>query len=165
MTTTLTLVRGLPGVGKTTYATTLAKESGGVVFSADDYFVDADGNYNFNLYRLAAAHEDCESKTISALQRGNTNIFVANTFSRPWEMMPYFDAAVRFSTPLTIVTLTCDLTDEQLEARNVHGVPAEKIATMRSRFEFSEAHKDDEFFLLHPIKYLRLHNFGFDAQE
>ena len=163
MTATLTLVRGLPGVGKTTYATMLAKASGGVVFSADDYFVDADGNYNFNLYKLPAAHAECESKTISALQRGNANIFVANTFTRPWEMAPYFDAAARFNAPLTIVTVTCDLTDEQLAARNVHGVPAEKIAVMRQRFELSEKIPDSDFFLLHPVKYLTLHNLQIDT--
>jgi predicted kinase len=163
--TTLTLVRGLPGVGKTTYATALAKELGGVVFSADDYFVAADGTYNFNLFALPAAHAECESKTIDALQRGNTNIFVANTFTRPWEMAPYFDAAARFNAPLTIVTVTCDLTDEQLAARNVHGVPVEKIATMRQRFELSEKIPDSHFFLLHPVKYLTLHNLQIDTDQ
>ena len=41
----LIIVRGIPGSGKTTFAEMICK----VVFSADDYHTDKDGNYNWKL--------------------------------------------------------------------------------------------------------------------
>ena len=40
----LYIVRGIPGSGKSTFAKTL----GGIHIEADQYFVDGDGNYNFD---------------------------------------------------------------------------------------------------------------------
>ena len=48
----LVLMRGLPGSGKST----LARGLGGLILSTDDFFVDAHGNYVFDIGRLDEAH-------------------------------------------------------------------------------------------------------------
>ena len=126
-TQTLYLIRGLPGSGKTTLAHRIAP----MVFSADDYFVEEDGVYRYRPDAIKDAHESCYMHTRDVLAAGHRHVAVANTFSRRWEMGPYrglADAVVEIS----IETL---LTDAELAARCVHGVPVEKIAAMRARWE------------------------------
>jgi adenylate kinase family enzyme len=52
---TIYIVRGCPGSGKSTFAKTL----GGIHIEADQYFVDADGNYNFDGSKIKNAHAWC----------------------------------------------------------------------------------------------------------
>ena len=59
----LFLLRGLPGSGKST----LAKSISEVHYEADMYFVDADGNYNFDATLLKDAHNWCQTITRMAM--------------------------------------------------------------------------------------------------
>lgn len=119
----LVLIRGLPGSGKTT----LAKQMTGHEHFEADQFFEVDGAYQFDASKLPAAHAWCVTAANKALSAGR-DVVVSNTFTRRWEMRPYFDAAEKIGASVRVI-----------EARgtweNVHGVPAEAIERMRARWE------------------------------
>jgi predicted kinase len=136
---TLFLVRGLPGVGKSTLGRSL-----GPTFAADDYFTRADGTYAFDPFQLAAAHADCQDRVMLALAVDQTRpVVVANTFSQRWELEPYFQIAARLGVnPVVVDLFDGGLDDAALAARCVHGVPEATIAAMRARWEHDWAAAD-----------------------
>lgn len=121
----LTLICGLPGSGKSTMARELFPNA--VLCEADQYFTKADGTYAFNANDLPEAHRWCQNKAARALQEGR-DVVVANTFTRRWEMQPYFDMADIFGIKPTVITATGNYP-------NIHGVPPEAIERMRQRWE------------------------------
>jgi predicted kinase len=127
---TINIIRGLPGSGKSTYAETL----GVPVFEADQYFIQPNGEYHFDGANLRKAHEWCQSMVREVMKRG-TGVAVANTFTQEWEVAPYRELAEKYGYTVVITTIHSKLSDEELAARNVHGVPAESIRRMRERWE------------------------------
>ena len=133
----LYIVRGLSGSGKTTLAEEIAnpiwcsdrEEFFKNVYSADDYFTDEQGNYNFDPAELANAHADCFSNVEKAMTKDYIHkIAVANTFSQSWEAEPYFKLAKKYGySPFVI--------ECQNTFKNVHEVPQETIDAMRTRWE------------------------------
>lgn len=124
----LTLIRGLPGAGKSTMAKAMVEADPSLYhFEADQYFVDASGNYRFEPTELEDAHTWCFAETRYALNAG-CSVVVSNTFTRKWEMEPYRKLAKQFDVELEI-----------LEAKgnygSIHGVPQKTIDAMRSRWE------------------------------
>tara|TARA_Y100001938_G_scaffold143413_1_gene216133 strand:- start:172 stop:642 length:471 start_codon:yes stop_codon:yes gene_type:complete len=135
------LARGLPGSGKTSLTemigipTISGIMSRPVSCSADDYFVDDDGQYNFDPKHLPEAHNACQSNARSAMV-AEKNVVVHNTFTQRWEMQPYIELAKEFDYRLIVVsTFDGGCSDEELAHRNTHGVPLDSIASMRSRWE------------------------------
>ena len=133
----LYIVRGLSGSGKTSIARELVNniwdtESNSFIkdfYSADDYFTDPQGNYNFDHTKLADAHAECFSNVELAMQRDCVyKIAVANTFSQKWEAEPYFKLAKMHNySPFVI--------ECQNDFGNIHGVPQETIEAMKNRWE------------------------------
>ena len=121
----LFLIRGLPGAGKTSFAHSITPH----VVSADDYFTDADGNYEFNLLLLSKAHEWCFHQVDKLLSRGNT-VAVANTFTREWEMENYFNLAKEYQIPVFAV-----IVENRHGSESIHDVPQDAIDRMRKRFQ------------------------------
>jgi predicted kinase len=120
----LYIVRGLSGSGKTT----LANELSPVVYSADDWFTDGDGVYEFDPAELANAHAECFSSVEFDMEVDVPKIAVANTFSQSWEAEPYFKLAKKYGySPFVI--------ECQNSFENVHEVPQETIDAMRERWE------------------------------
>lgn len=122
----LYIVRGLPGSGKTTLAHKLDAEV--AVHSADDYFTDEDGNYNFNPSELYEAHSTCLDNVLFDMESEVPTIAVANTFSQAWEAEPYFRIAKQNNYSTFVIECQNDF-------GNVHGVPEESIAAMKERWE------------------------------
>ena len=125
------LVRGLPGSGKSTFSKTL----GGIHIEADQYFVDIEGNYNFDGSKIKLAHEYCRAQTgawmkTDGLQVNVDKIVVSNTFTQEWEMQPYFELAKTYGYKVFSI-----IVENRHEGINEHGVPEEKIEQMKNRFE------------------------------
>ena len=133
----LYIVRGLSGSGKSSIAKEIVNDIGDEesrtfikdFYSADDYFTDKYGNYNFDPNKLKEAHEQCQKNVELAMQRDWVRkIAVANTFSQKWEAEPYFKLAKKHD--FNPFVLEC-----QNDFGNIHGVPQESINAMKERWE------------------------------
>ena len=135
---TVKIIRGISGVGKSTYVMmneVVAKaEERRIACSADDYFVNEQGQYEFDGRKLPMAHQWCWGKFIDAIGEGR-NIIVDNTNTQPWEYENYIKLAKLFDYEVEIIHITPKgLTNEELAKRNTHGVPLESIEQMRIRW-------------------------------
>ena len=129
----LIIVRGIPGSGKTTFAKECAstyREAGisSEVMSADDWMVNDEGEYVFDHKRLPECHESCQRMCNLHMVSGTRVILVANTFVRKWEVEPYLCLAKMWGYTVQVYRMTG-------EYGNVHGVPADKVAIMKSNME------------------------------
>lgn len=122
----LYIVRGIPGSGKSTFAKQLTSN----VFEADQYFLDINGNYNFDFTKIKDAHKDCQDNVKSAMQSSISKIAVSNTFTQEWEMKVYFDLAKEFGYKVFTI-----IVENRHGGTNVHNVPEDKVESMKNRFE------------------------------
>lgn len=128
---TVTVLRGISGSGKSTF--TKKNHPNAVVCSADNFFIDKEGNYNFDPRKLSEAHRYCMSTFLTALEEGKEDVVVDNTNIRLWEASPYISVAaakgytvkvVRFNVPAKLAAF-----------RNVHQVPSATVHRMIKDFE------------------------------
>jgi predicted kinase len=133
---TIYIIRGLPGSGKSTLAKRLTP---GYVFSADDYFTDPLGAYNFVAEELGAAHHDCLERVSLCMSdqvrcseeefgSRSGDLSVANTFTRYSEVEPYLELAYKNSFTPVILVCTNSFGSE-------HNVPQNTIRRMMDRWE------------------------------
>lgn len=95
------------------------------------FHINSDGVYVFQPERVKEAHAWCQDYTRMILKEGR-DVAVANTFTRRWELAPYYEMGAERVVEITVNT---QLTDAELAARTVHGVPVETITAMRERWE------------------------------
>lgn len=119
----LTLVRGIPGSGKSTHAKTLDAK----LVEADQFFIDKDGLYQYDNAQIKYAHNWCKFETKRLLKAG-FNVVVANTFVKNWEMKFYQNLANDMGLAFEVVEMKGNY-------QNVHGVPDSVVARMASQFE------------------------------
>ena len=130
----LFLVRGLPGSGKSTFATHIWNEY--AVCEADKFFYDKEGNYNFDPSKLKDAHAWCRNEVEIRMKDHQINqqfypeIAVSNTFTQEWEMKDYYELAEKYG--YKVVSL---IVENRHGGKNVHGVPDDKLEIMKNRFE------------------------------
>jgi predicted kinase len=130
----LFLVRGLPGSGKTSFASAIWNDY--AVCEADKFFYDKEGNYNFDPSKLKEAHNWCKNEVEIRMQDHQNNqqyypeIAVSNTFTQEWEMEDYFKLAGKYGYKVVSLIL-----ENRHGSQNVHGVPEEKLQIMKDRFE------------------------------
>ena len=130
----LTLVRGLPGSGKSTFANLITNKFS--ICEADLFFYDKEGNYNFDGSRLKLAHVWCFNQVRTRMEDNKLNpqfypeIVVSNTFTQEWEMEKYYELAEEYGYKVFSI-----IVENRHGGVNQHGVPAEKIEQMKNRFE------------------------------
>lgn len=125
---TITIMQGIPGSGKSTRAKEIAAENGAVIVSADEYFMDLEGNYVWNQQFLHAAHTFCQ-KMAATLMRQGKNVIIDNTNLKERDYRVYVDLASIYGYDVkmeTIMIFDVDL----CTARNTHKVPRATIQRM-----------------------------------
>jgi len=124
---TLVLLRGLPGSGKSTAAKLFNKAPH---FEADMYFMDADGNYQFDFAKIKDAHNWCRHSVMDAMKADYPIVVVSNTFTQEWEMEAYYLLAEELG--YMVVSM---IVENRHGGKNIHGVPEDKLEIMKNRFE------------------------------
>jgi predicted kinase len=126
----LFLLRGLPGSGKST----LAKSLDGIHIETDQFFMVGD-EYRFDASKLNEAHNNCLTRVrahmyIYSSSERPQRLIVSNTFTREWEMKPYYDLAEKYG--YRVYSL---IVENRHGGINEHNVPEEKLVQMKNRFE------------------------------
>jgi len=113
------ILRGIPGSGKSTYGQKMFPTAQTV--SADQFMIDADGQYKFDPEKIRACHKQCFAKFIGLVTSDVELIVVDNTNIYPHEIAPYYAFAELFGYEIEIHTLVADF--EIAFKRNLHGAP------------------------------------------
>ena len=129
MQSSILLLRGLPGAGKTSIATLLSENGMYPIFSVDDFFTDENGNYTFNFADNYLAYEQCRKGVEDAIQNKAAKIIVHNTFTLLWEMEPYFLLAKTYNCLLYVLTV-----ENYHTGKNKHGVSDEQLQKMAEKY-------------------------------
>lgn len=124
---TLYILRGLPGAGKSTLAKKIVNP--GMIFEADMYFIEDDGSYNFDASKLGRAHEWCQGCVNYSMSKGYGDIVVSNTTTTEKEIQPYLDMAAEHN--YQVVSL---VVENRHGGKSVHDVPEQSLEKMRNRF-------------------------------
>lgn len=115
--TTLHIVRGLPGSGKSTFAKTL-----NCLHLEADMFFNQNNVYRFNPKLLHLAHHWCLEKTKEALS--HRDVVVSNTFTTIKELKQYLE-------------LDADIKIYEMTGAygSIHNVPEETLSKMKARWQ------------------------------
>lgn len=131
-TPTLYLIRGVPGSGKSTLARDLVQA--GLVkhmVEADQWFIQNDGSYQWNPSQLGEAHEWARDRARNWLTAGDS-VAVSNTTVSQREVDVWSEMARETGAQLVSLVV-----ENRHGNSNIHGVPAEKLDSMRQRFVVS----------------------------
>jgi predicted kinase len=122
---TLIIVRGLPGAGKSTLAKIIPHDR---YFEADMFFTDAYGVYKYDPCKITEAHYWCQRATRDGLHTGNT-VIVANTFTTEKEIRAYVEIAQECNA--NFISL---IVENRHGNKSIHNVPDEVVKRMKDRF-------------------------------
>jgi len=126
----LIILRGLPGSGKSTLAKELSENGKYPVFSVDDYFTNAEGNYNFEFDKNHLAYKNCEENARRSMQDHVQKIFIDNVFSIEWEIEPYFSLASQFNYRVFVLTV-----ENRHHGKNMHDISDGQIKKMAEKYK------------------------------
>lgn len=119
----LTVVRGVPGSGKTTYA----KKNFDCLILEQDMFHERNGVYQWNASAMPDAVDWCRRMTALSLARG-MDVCVVNTFTKRKYVEDYRKLAETHGADFRVVRLAGDF-------ENVHSVPPAILENMKRGFE------------------------------
>jgi len=123
------IMRGIPGSGKSTYIEEKFDKNTTKICSADNYFVDKNGVYKFDVTKLNDAHLQCMRDYLYGLILSSTDtVVVDNTNIRPEEYTPYVQVALAMGMDVEIIEFRGD--PNVASNRNSHNVPYDKIMEM-----------------------------------
>ncbi len=120
----LTLIRGLPGSGKSTYAMKHFPET---IHLEADMFHIYENSYKYDITKVKSAHQLCQRICELVLHRGN-DVVISNIFTTHEEMKPYLDMAESYGVVVNVITL-------QTQYGTIHHVPKEVIEKMKIRWQ------------------------------
>lgn len=119
----LIIVRGLPGSGKSTFASKLGLPH----FEADMYFtLIGNGEYRFDPTRLHDAHDWCYDMVRKHLL--TSDVVVSNTFTMARELRQYTELK-DYKECAEIIVYRCTG-----NYGSIHSVPEETLQKMKARF-------------------------------
>ena len=128
-----TILRGVSGCGKTTFAeyisALVANPNETIILSADDYFM-VDGEYRFDGAKLKNAHKWCRESFEESVEESVENIILCNTNTQAWEFESYKEFAEEAG-----YKVFCIIVENRHGGKNTHGVPDEALKRMKDRFE------------------------------
>jgi len=129
------IMRGLPGSGKSHAAKFIKSLNPDhtIICSADDYWLDEEGNYNFNPKLLPVAHASCLKSFLEELQKDTKTIIVDNTNIKCHEYTPYAALAIVFGYEVEVLKVNTSF--ETCAGRQTHGVPLVTLRRMEQTFE------------------------------
>lgn len=115
------ILRGASGSGKSSVTKLFGDDV--YVCSADHYFMDDDGNYNFDPSKLGAAHGLCKMNFISGLQNPDIDVVVVdNTNTKQSDFQFYVDEAEKRGA--MVISL---VVEKRHNGVNSHNVPEHVI--------------------------------------
>jgi broad-specificity NMP kinase len=134
------VLRGLPGIGKTSLAEKLAlsiKPLGSNILSVDDFFTTDNGVYEFDKEKLQEAYKWNFEKFKKALESKIPLIIIDNTNIKAFHYWHYIDTAQRNNYRVSILILPHnDVSDRELSERTPHAVSKSTIYKMRREFQW-----------------------------
>jgi len=130
----MTIMRGIPGSGKTRQALAWTMGSETVLVLADNhpglYTLSEDGKLAFHFELLGDAHAGCFRQAVEAIVAGRS-VVVDNTNTTATEVAPYLALGNAFGAEVEIVRIDCPA--EVGARRNNHGVPLKACEAMAKR--------------------------------
>jgi predicted kinase len=137
---TLYILRGVPGSGKSTFVRNNLQGKNFRVFSTDDRFTNYDQEWKEmietkDFSRLGEYHRKNLDLATEAMQMGVENVVIDNTNLTPWEPKPYVEAGLKYGYEIEFVNIPVSGTPEELAERNVHNVPLASIERMIKKYE------------------------------
>ncbi len=132
----LYILSGIAGSGKTTLAKKMIMEGKAVnYFEADAWMTDGYGVYTFDPKRLGYCHNHCKLAVEGCMIAGY-NTIQSNTNLRRKDVEPYLALAEHYGYTVVIIILSTNY-------GNIHGVPADKISSMKDLlecFDYTDIH-------------------------
>lgn len=125
------IMRGIPGSGKSTFVR--QNYSHATVCSADHYFVDGEGNYEFDIDLIGEAHQYCRDQFEEALAYGDQLIVVDNTNLSMRAMSFYIEEAMEKQYEVFFVHMVTPV--EIAVERQTHDVPEETVQEFADKME------------------------------
>jgi predicted kinase len=130
---TVLIVRGRPGVGKTTWIQNNFGAACPTICSADD-FLTVNSEYTYDPSKIEAAHDYCFDLFHESLRQERPLVIVDNVMHRLWNVSPYMRVAKTFKYDCRLFHIYCP---DHMEAfrRCQHEVPREKFEWLVKDFE------------------------------
>ena len=123
----LTIIRGIPGSGKTTLAKKV-QEGSGAFHLETDMLTIVDDKYDFDPELLKYRHENAQKIAKIVIENGS-DLIVSNTFVKVNSMLPYLDLVRGRGYTIVISSLVSN------NYGSIHDVPSHTIKNMKSSFE------------------------------
>lgn len=140
---TVVILRGWPGSGKSYSVKEMIKDLEPQTFkiiSADHFFLNKEGVYNFDPNRLGAAHASCEKIFLESLLLEIPLLIIDNTNIVYSDCKYYIKWGAIAGYAIKLKESSAPWRNDPLECfqRNVHGVPLETIERMQKRYQTNE---------------------------
>ena len=131
------VVRGVSNSGKSSFAEYLRFlcdiSVSCVICTADDFFTDSEGKYNFDPTKLGVAHNKCQQKFVRALEDEIELIIVANTNAEEKHLNFYTKIAQEFGYQLFSIVV-----EKRFEGgNNNHNVPESNLIKQENNIKHS----------------------------
>ena len=107
----------------------MARHNVDKILSADMFFEDESGNYNWVGEKLRYAHKWCFDQVEKYLNNNTPRVYVANVLNRERDIREYKELAEKYNYEFVSVIM-----ENRNEQVSIHNVPEENIVKMVNKF-------------------------------